>query len=194
MDHTDEFIACIQRAAAGSREAFAEIYDRTIDDVWQTVHFLVKEQANRDDVVQDIYLQLFKSLPRFQSEKPFRPWLMGLVMRQVSAYRTKRWRLFQLISRESRQAAKVQYDFAHDLIEKLDNQQLLSAIGSLPFRCKQVVVLRYLHEYSQEEIAEILEIPLGTVKSRLNAALKRLRRKLQTPAYYQEKESNLHGH
>ncbi len=47
----------------------------------------------------------------------------------------------------------------------------------LPYKLKQVIILRYLHDYSQEEVANILDIPVGTVKSRIYAALKKLRQK-----------------
>ncbi|MRU04757.1 sigma-70 family RNA polymerase sigma factor, partial [Bacillus anthracis] len=49
----------------------------------------------------------------------------------------------------------------------------------LPYKLKQVIILRYLHDYSQEEVAQILHIPIGTVKSRIHAALKKLRQKEQ---------------
>ncbi|MEJ9371380.1 sigma-70 family RNA polymerase sigma factor, partial [Schinkia azotoformans] len=49
----------------------------------------------------------------------------------------------------------------------------------LPYKLKQVIILRYLNDYSQEEVAKILEIPIGTVKSRINAALKKLREKVK---------------
>ncbi len=194
MENNPELLELIRSAAAGSRRAFADLYDLTHRDVCQTVHFLVKDTADRDDVVQEIYIQLYKSLTRFDPNRPFRPWLIGLVMRQVSAYRTKRWMSFQLLARERKHAVEVQHDFAPDLVDKLDNRHLLQKIDGLPFRLKQVVVLRYLHDYSQDEVASILGVPVGTVKSRLHSALKRLRRSQQNSSFAWGKENSQHGH
>ena len=66
----------------------------------------------------------------------------------------------------------VQIDFSNDVVSKISNQKLIELIHKLPYKLKQVIILRYLHDYSQEEVAEILHIPIGTVKSRIHAALK----------------------
>ena len=70
------------------------------------------------------------------------------------------------------QRKPVQIDFSNDVVSKISNQKLIELIHKLPYKLKQVIILRYLHDYSQEEVAEILHIPIGTVKSRIHAALK----------------------
>ncbi len=69
--------------------------------------------------------------------------------------------------------------FSNDVVSKISNQKLIELIHKLPYKLKQVIILRYLHDYSQEEVAQILHIPIGTVKSRIHAALKKLRQKEQ---------------
>ncbi len=75
------------------------------------------------------------------------------------------------------QRKSVQIDFSNDVVSKISNQKLIELIHKLPYKLKQVIILRYLHDYSQEEVAQILHIPIGTVKSRIHAALKKLRQK-----------------
>lgn len=70
-------------------------------------------------------------------------------------------------------------DFSNDIIDKISNQLLVKLVDELPYKLKQVIILRYLNDYSQEEVARILEIPIGTVKSRINAALNKLREKVK---------------
>ncbi|MNI95983.1 ECF RNA polymerase sigma factor SigW [compost metagenome] len=65
-------------------------------------------------------------------------------------------------------------------------------MNRLPFKLKQVIILHYLQEYSQEEIAAILEIPLGTVKSRIHAALQKLRQKRQADIIRIRKVEDMH--
>jgi len=102
---------------------------------------------------------------------------MGLVMRQIHAYRRKRWTHLRIVKKAENYHDAMAYDFSNEVADKLTNRSLLATVDRLPYKLKQVVILHYLSEYSQEEIANILVIPLGTVKSRIHAALQKLRQK-----------------
>ncbi|MDE1399007.1 sigma-70 family RNA polymerase sigma factor, partial [Bacillus licheniformis] len=78
--------------------------------------------------------------------------------------------------------------------DRLDSLEVIRLVDNLPYKYKQVIVLRYLYEYSQEEIARILDIPVGTVKSRLHFALEKLRNISYTNAYSLGKAGESHGH
>ncbi|MGF9767610.1 sigma-70 family RNA polymerase sigma factor [Bacillus albus] len=169
----------IQLTLSGNKEAYSELYDKTIHEVYKTAHFLIEDKTDVDDVVQEIYIQLYESLRKYDSEKPFHPWLIGLAIKQIHSYRRKRWMRLRIIKKAEEQRKPVQIDFSNDLISKISNQKLIELIYKLPYKLKQVIILRYLHDYSQEEVAQILHIPIGTVKSRIHAALKKLRQKEQ---------------
>lgn len=177
MDQEVGYAGVIQRILLGNKEAYDELYDKTIGDVYKTVHFLVENKSDVDDVVQEIYIQLYESLKRYDLDKPFRPWLIGLTMRQVQSYRRKRWTRLRIVKKAEEQKIPTEIDFSQDVVNKISNEELIRLIEKLPYKLKQVIVLRYLHEYSQEEVATILHIPVGTVKSRIHAALKKLRQK-----------------
>ncbi|EOO40668.1 sigma-70 family RNA polymerase sigma factor [Bacillus mycoides] len=169
----------IQLTLSGNKEAYSELYDKTIQEVYKTAHFLIEDKADIDDVVQEIYIQLYESLRKYDSEKPFRPWLIGLAIKQIHSYRRKRWMRLRIVKKAEEQRKPVQIDFSSDVVSKISNQKLIELIHKLPYKLKQVIILRYLHDYSQEEVAQILHIPIGTVKSRIHAALKKLRQKEQ---------------
>ncbi|QWH17441.1 sigma-70 family RNA polymerase sigma factor [Bacillus mycoides] len=169
----------IQLTLSGNKEAYSELYDKTIQEVYKTAHFLIEDKADIDDVVQEIYIQLYESLRKYDSEKPFRPWLIGLAIKQIHSYRRKRWMRLRIVKKAEEQRKPVQIDFSSDVVSKISNQKLIELIHKLPYKLKQVIILRYLHDYSQEEVAQILHIPIGTVKSRIHAALKKLRLKEQ---------------
>ncbi|PQZ53952.1 MULTISPECIES: sigma-70 family RNA polymerase sigma factor [Bacillus] len=169
----------IKLTLSGNKEAYSELYDRTIQEVYKAAHFLIEDKTDVDDVVQEIYIQLYESLRKYDSEKPFRPWLIGLAIKQIHSYRRKRWMRLRIVKKAEEQRKPVQIDFSSDVVSKISNQKLIELIHKLPYKLKQVIILRYLHDYSQEEVAHILHIPIGTVKSRIHAALKKLRQKEQ---------------
>ncbi|TKI07036.1 sigma-70 family RNA polymerase sigma factor [Bacillus wiedmannii] len=174
-----DYAHLIQLTLSGNKEAYSKLYDKTIQEVYKTAHFLVEDKTDVDDVVQEIYIQLYESLRKYDSEKPFRPWLIGLAIKQIHSYRRKRWMRLRIIKKVEEQRKPEQIDFSNDVVSKISNKKLIELIHKLPYKLKQVIILRYLHDYSQEEVAQILHIPIGTVKSRIHAALKKLRQKEQ---------------
>jgi RNA polymerase sigma-70 factor (ECF subfamily) len=192
MNHPNETKQLITLTLAGSREAYSELYEATIRDVYQTVHFLVREPSEVDDVVQEIYIQVHRSLEQFDVNRPFRPWLMGVVMRQIHAYRRKRWTHLRILKKAEQVERAMEHDFTSEVVDKITSRSLLESVDCLPYKLKQVVILHYLNEYSQEETAEILGIPLGTVKSRIHAALHKLRQKQASHILFKGKVEDLH--
>ncbi|WP_342719192.1 sigma-70 family RNA polymerase sigma factor [Bacillus paramycoides] len=178
-DETVLYTDLIQLTLSGNKEAYSKLYDKTIQGVYKTAHFLIEDKMDVDDVVQEIYIQLYESLRKYDSEKPFRPWLIGLAIKQIHSYRRQRWMRIRIIKKAEEQRKPVQIDFSNDVVSKISNKKLIELIHKLPYKLKQVIILRYLHDYSQEEVAQILHIPIGTVKSRIHAALKKLRQKEQ---------------
>lgn len=192
MEHPKEYSQLITLTLAGSREAFSELYEATIRDVYQTVHFLVRETSEVDDIVQEIYIQLRRSLEHFDISRPFRPWLMGIAVRQIHAYRRKRWTHLRILKKAEQVNLVVEPEFTNKVVDKIANHSLLTSVESLPYKLKQVIILHYLNELSQEESAAILEIPLGTVKSRIHAALRKLRQKPENQTLFKGKVEDLH--
>lgn len=192
MEHPQEHAQLIALTLAGSREAFSELYETTIRDVYQTVHFLVREKSEVDDIVQEIYIQMRRSLERFDVNRPFRPWLMGITMRQVQAYRRKRWTRLRILKKAEQADPVLEPEFTSEVVDRISNRSLLASVESLPYKLKQVIILHYLNELSQEESAAILGIPLGTVKSRISAALNKLRQKPENHTLFKGKVDNLH--
>lgn len=177
MEYNIDYNKIIELILSGNNQAFSELYDKTIHYVYKNVHFLIDEKADVDDLVQDIYIQVFKSLKNYDFERQFKPWLMGIVIKHIKGYRRKRWMRIRITKKVEEYEKVADLDFSSEIIDKITNQQLVNLVNELPYKLKQVIILRYLNEHSQEEVAKILEIPLGTVKSRINAALNKLREK-----------------
>ncbi|MHA7966519.1 sigma-70 family RNA polymerase sigma factor [Paenibacillus sp. CAU 1782] len=168
--------AKVHKVLAGDHAAFSELYNETIHSVYRMLYFLTESKADLDDIVQDVYVELYRSLPRFDSSRSLQSWLYGIAIRQHQSYRRKKWRQARKEHKERQlQNAMVEFDFSNAVVEKLSANAAITEVEGLSYKLKQVVILRYLNDLSQEEIAEIAGIPLGTVKSRLNLALRKLR-------------------
>ena len=165
----------IERILSDDKQAYNELYERTIPDIYKTTRFLIEDKADVDDLVQEIYIQLFKSLKKYDTNRPFKSWYMGIVMKQIQSYRRKRWMHVRIIKKAETLKQPAVLDFSNEVVDKLTNQELVELVTQLPYKLQQVIILRYLNDFSQDEVARILEIPLGTVKSRINAALNKLR-------------------
>lgn len=192
MSEENEYNTLVKLTLAGDHEAYGVLYEKTVTDVYRTVRFLVRDAADAEDLVQEIYIQAYRSLARYDDRCAFRPWLMGVSMRQVKSYRRRKLMQFRFKQRiEQMNTDKgMEYDFSSHLIHRLANRPLLEQVQRLPYKLQQVVTLHYLNEYTQEEVADILEIPLGTVKSRIHAALTKLRQKQQLHSELARKVDN----
>lgn len=191
VDTKTEFEELIRRTRSGSKHAYGELYENTVKDVYQTVHFLLDDKSDVDDVVQEIYIEVLRNLHRFNTDKPFRPWLKGIAIKQISAYRRRRWISFRNYQKISKQPSEVEDDFSPQVVDDLVNKQLVQLVEQLPFKLRQVIILRYLNEHSQEEVASILKIPVGTVKSRVHTALKKLRKQEELGNIFLRKVENV---
>jgi RNA polymerase sigma-70 factor, ECF subfamily len=172
--------------------AFLELYDRTSTDVARLASYLLDDPSELEDVIQEIYVAIYRALSKFDTDKSFRAWMMGIVVRQVNAHRRRKWRFHRNDAVLAKNFGSVQVrDIADDVVDDLQSQLLVQSIRGLPAKFKAVVVLYYVHEYTRDEIGEILGIPPGTVASRLRLALERLRRTY--PDKLSESEVNNNG-
>ncbi len=171
---TDELI---RRYQAGQTDLFEALFDRYQDYVYRVAFSLTRHVEEAEEVVQETFLDVLKALPRYEVEGKarFETWLY-----RVTANRCKmRWRRKQLPSADwdevGEQIAQVadthpDHNPEHVAQEAETRRALWQAVGQLQAIYREVIVLRYGEELSYDEIAQRLEISIGTVKSRLNAA------------------------
>ncbi|USG66435.1 sigma-70 family RNA polymerase sigma factor [Brevibacillus ruminantium] len=177
--HEEHLHQLILRCLDGDTEAFGDLYDLTIQDVQQTVFFLLDQKHDAEDVIHDIYLEVYQSLPGYDASRPFRAWLKGLCIRQIQNYRRRNWKLTRLFDRVSSFSLfREDANWSKPVDDQIIGREIWEKVMSLPFPYRSVLILRYLFDYSQEDIAAILQLPLGTVKSRLHHALRKAKIKL----------------
>jgi RNA polymerase sigma factor (sigma-70 family) len=128
---------------------------------------LCSNHALAQDAVQDVWIKISKKLSTLKDPRAFKSWL----------YRALRWRVLDLVKAKTYQFETInEISVSVELDEsEIENLELRKVIDTLPVRERTVIYLFYLAELSLVEIAVILEIPVGTVKSRLNKARSNLK-------------------
>lgn len=143
------------------------------------VAYLLGAAQDADDVVQEAFVKAFRQLRRFRPGEAFGPWLLTIVANETKNLTRSRRRRANLAVRLS----AVQVGTPELPIERAiageRRETLLRAIDTLPEKEQQAVVCRYLLDLTENETAQLLRWPLGSVKSRTFRALKRLREQLE---------------
>lgn len=135
------------------------------------------------DVTQDAMLRFFGALKSFDAERRVQPWLFTIVRNQVRDLRRRRRRRPADAGGESDalvdQLAAPQASPEADLHRRELKRRVWRALAALPAEKREIIVLRDFHDLSYRDIAQVLDIPIGTVMSRLHGARRRLRARLE---------------
>jgi RNA polymerase sigma-70 factor, ECF subfamily len=162
----------VVEAAAGSSAAAEELFSRHWLPAWRLAYSVTGSTAAADDVAQDAFERAFRGLGGFNGRSSFRTWLSRIVVnRAVDVGRRQR-------SHEPLEVAETAATSWSD-DDLVRDRDLLEAVVALPEERRVVVALRYWTGCTPPEIAEILDLPLGTVHSRLARALAELRSQLE---------------
>ncbi|MED0970622.1 sigma-70 family RNA polymerase sigma factor [Bacillus paramycoides] len=181
----------LYKMESGDQEAFQFIYEYTYKDIYRTVVFLVGSQnQDVDDIVNEVYIKMWKSVTNYDMNRSFRFWLHGLVVKQVQDWRRKSWRRFRIFEKKKMYEQDRSYIMDEAILHKETRSELVEVVQNLSYKHREVVIMRYFHEYSLDEISMLLQTPVGTVKSRLHTALKRLRTEMEHMPTFREGEIN----
>jgi len=168
--------ALIGGALAGSEADLETLFRRFWPRAYRTAFLIVRDHAAAEDIAQEAFLAAIRRLDRFDRRRRFEPWLAAIV-----ANRAIDWTRARASRRESTGAEIVELASSAEPPMGRYSQEVLTAIGALSPEHRAVVVLRYVLEYSPGEIARALELPRGTVNSRLRRGLDALEARLREP-------------
>jgi RNA polymerase sigma-70 factor (ECF subfamily) len=164
---TDEEL--VADAQAGSRDAAGQLFERHWPAAWRVAFALTGTVASAEDVAQDSFERAFSALETFNGRSAFSTWLYRIVVNRALNVLRHEGRLAQLDPEAVRSSAVTSQEIS-DVAE---------AVSRLSEDRRAVVILRYWLGFAPTEIAEILEVPVGTVHSRLGRALTDLRSELE---------------
>ncbi len=182
-ERTDEEL--IARTLAGEQDAYRSLVERYSDFAYTVALRIVGSEADAEDVAQEAFVRAHKALARFRGDSKFSSWLYRITVNRALTHLKRRRRRPQTVEMTSspRVEAEVRSHHAGDdpVRVVLDEEVALRvrrAVRTLPPQYRAVVTLFYLEEKSYKEVAEILGVPMGTLKTHLHRARAMLKREL----------------
>lgn len=166
----------VARCQAGDHAAFSELFARYKDRAFRLAYAILGDPALADDATQEAFIQAFRALRNVRPGAPFGPWFLAILGKRARrlAVRRHRWRWLPLVS-----AGGVPDQRAASALDAVEGLQVWAAVRQLPVDLRVVVGLRYVLDMGEAEMAAVLGLPAGTVKSRLHRARKRLQEALR---------------
>ena len=180
---SDEII--VERALTGDAEAFGEIVRRWERRIFALTYGMLGREEDARDATQETFLAAFRNLRGFRGEAKVSSWLHRIAVNQcISRQRRSKVRSESALDDEQEKhassfATPLSHSPAHVAEGRQETLAVRRAINSLPIELRQVVVMKEFEELTFREIADALDLPLSTVKSRLYTALKQLQMRLQ---------------
>jgi RNA polymerase sigma-70 factor (ECF subfamily) len=179
----DEHI--VERALTGDPEAFGEIVRRWERRIFALTYGMLGREEDARDATQETFLAAFRNLRGFRGEAKVSSWLHRIAVNQcITRQRRAKVRNEAALDDEQEKdaanfSAPLKYSPARAVESSQTTEAVRRAVNSLPEELRQVVVMKEFEELTFREIAETLDLPLSTVKSRLYTALQQLQMRLQ---------------
>jgi RNA polymerase sigma-70 factor (ECF subfamily) len=165
----------VERAQLGDESAFAALAVRIADRLYAMAHHILRDRDLADDAAQQAMIDIWRHLPDLKDPDRFQPWAYRIVVRAAYA-ESKRRRSWRLTADPVAADLRASPDHAATVA---DRDQLARGFERLPLDHRAVVVLKHHAGLSNAEIAEALDIPEGTVRSRLYYSIRTLRAALE---------------
>ena len=172
----DPLEAVVARCRTGDQHAWEELVDATADDLFRMAVSFTRHRGEAEDLTQEVFLKLWQNLDRYLPGSSFRAWAYRVARNlYVDAYRR---------SREQRKATWLDPEFLESLpggddphthaVRRQRLELARAGLARLPEELARLLLLRDFADWSYDELASELDLPLGTVKSRLNRARREL--------------------
>jgi len=175
----------LARYAAGDEAAFREIVSRYKNSLYAFLKQFLNRQDLVEDVFQETFLQLFTSRESFDPARPLRPWLFTIAANKAKDALRKSQRTTAIPISTISESEEMSFDDVLNTLtsdttmpyEKLERGETASCvakiIANMPENLREILILSYFNKFSYKQMAQILSIPIGTVKSRLHTAVAR---------------------
>ncbi len=177
-----ELLACFSE---GDEAAFREIVNRYKNGLYAFLKQFLNHQDMVEDAFQETFLQLFTSRASFDTSRPLRPWLFTIAANKAKDALRKRQRTAATPIGTIADSQEMSFDEVINTLtsdstvpyESLEKNEISSQVGQviadMPENLREILILAYFNKFSYKQMAQILSIPIGTVKSRLHTAVGR---------------------
>lgn len=181
------------RLREGSREAFDELYKKYKNLAVHTAYLITGNLADSEDVVQETFVKVWIHARELHNDSGFKSWMMQILAR--TAYRTAKKSRREIPDDcvTDRMKASEEVSSLDKVIQTEEAEMIMDAVRTLPVKLRTVIVLYYYDSFSVKEIAGMLGVMEGTVKSRLHTARQRIRAALPEREAYNSKKAEGHN-
>jgi RNA polymerase sigma-70 factor (ECF subfamily) len=175
----------LAKYAAGDEAAFREIVNRYKNGLYAFLRNFLNQHDLIEDVFQETFLQLFNSMESFDTSRPLRPWLFTIAANKAKDALRKQQRTAAISVGSIADSQDMSFDDVLNALaadetmphEELEDgevaTQVRQVIANMPENLREILILAYFNKFSYKQMADILSIPIGTVKSRLHTAVGR---------------------
>lgn len=168
-----EDILLVKRAIKGDREAFEDLINMYFDRLYKEAYLRCKHEEDAKEIVQETIYKAYKNVKSLKEPKYFKTWLSKILINVSNDYMRKNG-MIELEHDENDYVKKVHN---HDQVEiKID---LYNALDELEDKYKDVIILRYIEDLKIEDISQILERPVNTIKTHIRKAIKDMKNLLK---------------
>jgi RNA polymerase sigma-70 factor (ECF subfamily) len=172
--------ALVERCRSGSDEAFRELVDRYKNLVYGVILRTVADRSRADDLAQDVFLRVHRGLPAFRGESSLSTWLFRITRNVCAEVRDQRQFVRSLDAVDDNRQPRLDLGAADRAFANMElRDRLDKALAQLPPAARFLVSSHYLGGQKYEDLAQALELPIGTVKTHLHRAKQRLRALLE---------------
>jgi len=164
----------------GDKDAFRLLVERNEDKVRSIISYSINRTDIIDDIAQDVFIKVYKSLDKFRLDSKFYTWLYRITVNRCrDELRKHRWKYFISLNGNTTKDVDSSDELRTEQKHNDFKDTVRRALRQLPVKYREIIVLKDIEDYTYEEIAEILECEIGTVKSRLSRARSALRKILE---------------
>lgn len=154
---------------------------RHLNDLFRTAKRLTRSETDAEDLVQETFMQAWKSFEHYEIGTNCRAWLYKILFNKFDHHRRKKYTQAKYFQ-EADDLTFLSAAFTPPIPENLTDREVINALNRLPEHYRSVVLLADVQEFDYKEVAAILEIPIGTVMSRLNRGRAQLKKSLSKVA------------
>lgn len=147
-----------------------------LDGLYRTATAMVSNRTEAEDLVQETFLEAWKSFHRFETGTNCRAWMFKILIHRVHHYRRKWYQWGSKTQSDDLLVDRLTYE--EPIPDEVRDEDLLQALAGIPEMFREIVLLADVQEFAYKEIAAMMDIPVGTVMSRLSRGRKHLREEL----------------
>ncbi|KPJ52610.1 hypothetical protein AMJ39_07445 [candidate division TA06 bacterium DG_24] len=184
MEQTDAEL--VNAARGGDEQAIRDLLGRYRTAVFNLAFRILRNEEDATDAAQETFIRVFRALDRFDERQRFKPWILRIASNYcIDQIRKRDWRTVSFDTPIETEDGTLEMELAgpgpqpDEVLERKEQRMVIEqAIDSLPPDYRMAIVLRHTEGLSYEEIADVLGVPLGTVKARIHRARSALQKKL----------------